>query len=56
MTDKTRSQVRFDDVIWNKLKVIAEIDRRSVNGLLEVISENFIKQYETEHGVIVLTK
>jgi hypothetical protein len=44
--------LRIDEVVLEKLHHISEMDKRSVNNLLEYLSENFIRDYEQKNGEI----
>ena len=46
---KVSSQIRMDETIYNKLKAIAEAEKRSINAQIEYFIEKCIIQYEDEH-------
>ncbi|NLK87799.1 MAG: Arc family DNA-binding protein [Clostridiaceae bacterium] len=50
--DKTRFTLRLDEQIYNKIKVISELDRRSINAQIEFFLEQSIEEYEKQHGKI----
>ncbi len=52
VNDKTRFTLRLDDIILEKLKVISDNNRRSVNAQIEHMLEQCIKEYEKENGPI----
>ena len=46
--------LRMDDELYLKLKYIAKIESRSYNQEAVHILKNFVAQYETEHGEIIV--
>ena len=44
--------MRIDDNLFEKLKVIANDNSRSINKQLEYIIKHYISKYEQEHGEI----
>lgn len=57
MKHKLISQsVRLDPTSYTKLKVISELEGRSVNKQMIRILEQFLHNYESEHGVIEVPK
>ena len=53
MKPKLISQsVRLDPTSYAKLKVISELEGRSVNKQMIRILGQFLRDYESEHGVI----
>ncbi|MCL2675220.1 MAG: Arc family DNA-binding protein [Firmicutes bacterium] len=53
-TDKVQTGLRLDYVALRKMTIIAKKQMRSLNAQLEFITQNFIEQYEKEHGKINL--
>lgn len=51
---KVASQMRYDEVLYEKTKVIAENEFRSVNAQIEYFMKKGIEAYEAEHGPILL--
>lgn len=43
---------RIDDILYEKLKVIADSNYRSVNAELELLAEQLVKDYEQQNGPI----
>ena len=56
MDDKTRFTLRIDDKILEKLKIISNKTRRSVNAQIEVYLGGCISEYEKENGQIMTEK
>ncbi|MDR1531950.1 MAG: Arc family DNA-binding protein [Clostridiales bacterium] len=48
--------LRLEEEFLEKLHYISELDKRSVNNLLEVLVEKSIHNFEKENGVIQLGK
>ena len=51
---KISTQVRLDEHIWKKLKVIAKNENRSANSQLDYFMKKGVEAYEEEHGPISL--
>ena len=51
-TTKKAVTIRFQPRVYEKLKVIAESEKRSVTNLVEYLSEKYIGEYETKNGTI----
>lgn len=52
---KVASQMRFDETLYEKTKVVAENELRSVNAQVEYFIKKGIEAYEKEHGIIFLS-
>lgn len=52
---KIALQVRLDENTHQKLKVISEVELRSLNAQLEYFVIQGIKAYESTHGDIILS-
>ena len=44
--------LRLPEVLKEKLRVLAEKEKRSVNKQIELIIENYIAEYEQQNGPI----
>ena len=53
MSDKTTTQIRVDNIIYGKVKHIAESELSSVNIQIEYFLKKGIELYEMEHGAII---
>jgi len=51
---KIATQMRYDEVLYAKTKIIAESEMRTVNAQVEYFMKKGIDAYEAEHGPIVL--
>ena len=52
--DKQAFTVRLPKQDFNKVKAIADIDKRTLAMQIEFIVSRFIKNYESEHGVVMV--
>lgn len=52
MAMKFTSSIRIDCELMEKLKIIAEREKRSLNMQIEYSLEYYIKEYEKIHGEI----
>lgn len=52
---KVASQMRFDESLYEKTKIIANNEFRSINAQIEYFIKLGIDAYEKEHGVIILS-
>ena len=53
-TNKTRITFHMKDAEYEKLKVIAEHEMRSLSNIIEYLCTSCIKEYEEKHGEIKL--
>lgn len=51
---KVATQMRYDETLYEKTKVIAEIEMRTINAQIEYFMKKGIEAYENEHGIIFL--
>lgn len=51
---KIASQMRFDETLYEKTKIIAENELRSVNAQIEYFMKKGVEVYENEYGPISL--
>lgn len=51
---KIATQMRYDEVLYEKTKVIAENEFRSINAQIEYFIKLGVEAYEKEHGIISL--
>lgn len=45
-SDKIQFTLRLDSNIYNKIKGISEVERRSLNSQIEYLLEKSVKEYE----------
>lgn len=53
---KVSTQMRYDETLYKKTKIIAENEMRTTNAQLEYFMKLGVEAYEKEHGVISLPK
>lgn len=51
---KIATQMRYDEILYAKTKVIAENEMRTVNAQMEYFMKKGVEAYEAEHGPISL--
>lgn len=51
---KVATQMRYEYELYEKTKIIAETERRSINAQIEYFMKQGIEAYEKEHGPIEL--
>lgn len=52
---KVATQMRYDEILYEKAKIIAENEFRSVNAQIEYFIKLGVDAYEKEHGKITLS-
>lgn len=53
---KAATQIRLEETTFDKAKIIAEKELRSLNAQLEYFIQKGIQAYEAEHGTISLSE
>ncbi len=51
---KVSTQMRYDEILYEKTKIIAEDEMRTINSQIEYFMKKGIEAYEKEHGTISL--
>lgn len=51
---KIATQMRYDEILYAKTKIIAEREMRTTNAQLEYFMKKGVEAYEAEHGPILL--
>lgn len=51
-TNKIQTGLRLNETIYDKLKVIAERESRSLNNLIEYVVQQYVDAYEEANGII----
>ena len=54
-TDKRQFTMRMQPTVFDKIRVISAINKRSMAMQIEFLLEQFIADYETSHGQIPLS-
>ena len=52
--NKIATQMRYDEVLYEKTKIIAEHELRTINAQIEYFMKKGVEAYEAEHGSILL--
>lgn len=50
--NKIATQMRYDEVLYEKTKIIAENEMRTINAQIEYFMKKGVEAYEREHGTI----
>ena len=51
---KVSTQMRYDEILYEKTKIIAKNEMRTTNAQLEYFMKLGVEAYEMEHGAIEL--
>ena len=51
-TNKIQTGLRISEGIYSKIRFLCTKEQRSLNNLIEYILQQYIDQYEKEHGAI----
>lgn len=49
------TQVRIDETVWKKVKVIAQQESRNANSQLNYFLQQAVAAYEQQHGEVKIT-
>lgn len=52
--DRERTQLRLNENLFRKAKIIAQLENRTMNSQFEYFIRIGIEKYEDEHGTIIL--
>lgn len=52
---KVATQMRYDEILYEKTKIIAENELRTINAQIEYFMKLGVEAYEKEHGIILLS-
>ena len=50
---KIQTGLRLEESVYEKLKVLATEEGRSLNNLVEQLVKRFISDYEAQHGPVI---
>ena len=56
ISGKVSTQMRYDEILYEKTKIIAENEFRSVNAQIEYFIKKGVEAYEAENGPISLPR
>lgn len=51
-TTKMQTVLRLEDDVYDKIRVLARKEHRSINNMLEHILQSYVEEYELENGTI----
>ena len=51
-TDKIQTGIRFEPELLAKITYIAKFNKRSLNGQLEYLAQECVRNFESDNGVI----
>ncbi len=51
---KISTQMRYDEKLYEKTKIIAENELRTINSQIEYFMKLGVEAYEKQHGIILL--
>ena len=54
-TSKIQTGLRLNEVTYEKLRVIAANESRSLNNLIEYVVQQYVSSYEAEKGPIQIS-
>ncbi|MCX4328287.1 MAG: hypothetical protein OSJ45_13510 [Lachnospiraceae bacterium] len=52
---KVATQMRYDEILYEKTKIIAENELRTTNAQIEYFMKLGVEAYEKEHGIILFS-
>ena len=55
-TLKVQTGLRLEEALYEKIKVLAENDGRSINNLIEQILRRYVADYEAQNGPLPLPR
>lgn len=53
--NRVSTQVRLDETVWNKIKVIAQKENRNANAQLNHFAQQAVEAYEKQYGAVEVT-
>ena len=53
-TNKIQTGIRFEPELFYKINYVAKQNMRSLSNQMEYLAQEYVKQYEKEHGEIEL--
>lgn len=51
-TNKIQTGLRLNETLYEKAKVLSAKEQRSLNNLIEYVIQQYIDNYENQHGSI----
>lgn len=53
-TSKVQTGLRLEEGLYEKLKILSELEGRSLNNLVEFIARRYVAEYEAQNGPLAL--
>ncbi len=53
--NKIQTGLRLNETAYEKLRVLASRETRSLNNLIEYVLQCYLNEYEAEHGAIQIS-
>ena len=53
---KIQTGLRLEENLYNKVKVLSEMEGRSLNNLMEFIALRYVEDYEAQHGPLPVSQ
>lgn len=50
--NRIQTVLRLDEEVYEKIRILAARDRRSINNMIEGILQQYVEKYEQETGTI----
>ena len=51
---KVQTGLRLNESVYDKIRVLASLDHRSINNMIEHILQSYVEEYELENGTIII--
>lgn len=51
-SSKLQTVLRLEEVFYDKIRILARKDHRSINNMIEHILQSYVEEYELENGTI----
>ncbi len=51
---KVQTGLRLNESVYDKIRVLASLDHRSINNMIEHILQTYVEEYELENGTIII--
>ena len=52
-TNKVQTGLRLNELLYEKIKALAEKEQRSLNNLIEYAMQKYVDEYEVNNGPIL---
>lgn len=55
-TSKVQTGLRLNETTYEKIKVVAAREQRSLNNFIEFVIQRYMEEYESKHGEILIPR